>query len=942
LINKEWINKYLEITNMKNIYDFLLANEIMVKNIVNENKPKNEKISNIISNIDKKLLEKLNSNKIIYSSLEDFNLINIKTNNVEVYTNRYLKILDNFVLVKEETYKLFMENIKSKFMYNQYFCLFGENRIFLIIMDNNQFTVEIGYLNNQSKSIDFNCKIILEFFNYDIITRNINKIIENDFSQYCDFSLAFKNSKDKTNDYASPIFNSKCQIIGYAYQYNISIKNYTKYHINNHLKTLIMYYLYNKQLINLKSNELKFVNYFLVNEDYLLFYKKYFNYNYLKEEIMKNNSNLILNNIRIDKFDNDLLVSKKIIVFIKNSLFNLNVNLNEKQNTNDYINNKQIEPDLPFYYYQNNNFLMYYSNFEILNETIYNLIFKKDESNKQKNNYIQCLFLNNIIMIKLSQNITGINQYVIEVGFLNSENIFCPNYILIYKEERYFYWHINYIKNTFNDISIFFKGLSFNNRNCLPLYDENNNEIGKIYNLNIKIQNFINPNTNNNIMPNNIMQNFNMNNNFIGNQQNIINLNTFPKNNVPIQNPKKEQIKKLTITNDFPFPPKIGLQNVGATCYMNATLQCFCQIQTLVDYFKYKPYVNDVIEKYRKNKKDCLTDSFKYLVENLWPSIYDYINNKYNHQNTSNKYFEPYKFKEKINKMNPLFQGAQANDSKDLVNFIIMTLHEELNKAKKISNPNKNILIDQTNEKNVFNLFIESYKNENMSIISDIFFGINNTSIHCSRCKTTKYNFQIYFFLLFPLEEVRKFKIGNLTNNFMKMNQNIFIMNPMLYQQNLLNFNLNIQNMNSITIYDCLEYNQKIDYFTGENSMFCCFCKNKTPTYFQTKLYSSPQILIIVLKRGKGTEFKVKLEFDEELNLINFVELKEAFLKYRLIGVVSNIEKKGISDHFIAYCKSPIDKEWYKYDDDLVSKVLNFRQEIIDDTIPYILFFQKQ
>ena len=156
-------------------------------------------------------------------------------------------------------------------------------------------------------------------------------------------------------------------------------------------------------------------------------------------------------------------------------------------------------------------------------------------------------------------------------------------------------------------------------------------------------------------------------------------------------------------------------------------------------YFKYKPYVNDVIEKYRKNKLDCLTTSFKYLIENLWPSIYDYINNKYNHQNTSNKYFEPYKFKEKISKMNPLFQGAQANDSKDLVNFIIMTLHEELNKAKKISNPNKNILIDQTNEKNVFNLFIESYKNENMSIISDIFFGINNTSIHCSRCKTTKH-----------------------------------------------------------------------------------------------------------------------------------------------------------------------------------------------------------
>ena len=37
--------------------------------------------------------------------------------------------------------------------------------------------------------------------------------------------------------------------------------------------------------------------------------------------------------------------------------------------------------------------------------------------------------------------------------------------------------------------------------------------------------------------------------------------------------------------------------------------------------------------------------------------------------------------------MNRLFEGIEANDAKDLVNFIIMTLYDELNRAKK----NKNI-----------------------------------------------------------------------------------------------------------------------------------------------------------------------------------------------------------------------------------------------------------
>ena len=71
--------------------------------------------------------------------------------------------------------------------------------------------------------------------------------------------------------------------------------------------------------------------------------------------------------------------------------------------------------------------------------------------------------------------------------------------------------------------------------------------------------------------------------------------------------------------------------------------------------------------------------------------------------------------------MNPLFEGIAANDSKDLVNFIILTLHEELNKAKNIENEPNNIFIDQRNQQLIFNNFKESFKAKNKSIISDLF-----------------------------------------------------------------------------------------------------------------------------------------------------------------------------------------------------------------------------
>ena len=172
-------------------------------------------------------------------------------------------------------------------------------------------------------------------------------------------------------------------------------------------------------------------------------------------------------------------------------------------------------------------------------------------------------------------------------------------------------------------------------------------------------------------------------------------------------------------------------------------------------------------------------------------------------------------------------------------------------------------------------------------------------------------------------------------------NQNFMNMNPMLYQQNLYNFQLNLQKNNSVNLDDCFEFNQKNDLFTGENAMYCNFCQKTLPSYYQTTLYTSPEILILVLNRGKGIEFKVKLEFIENLNLMNYVQLKDTGYMYTLIGVVTHMGESGASGHFIAYCKSPRDYNWYKYNDDLVSKVINFKQEIIDYAMPYILFYQK-
>ena len=586
----------------------------------------------------------------------------------------------------------------------------------------------------------------------------------------------------------------------------------------------------------------------------------------------------------------------------------------------------------------------------------------------------QCIFINNYILINVSSNN---NKCVLEVCAFNEKNEIYPKYLLIYDKASDFNRHINYYINTIG-LNIFLEGMSFNNENFIKLYIDDVEEIAILFDLlnvnknqkisaykeNIPIS-YNNQNINNNqiqisssnqIIKNNFnfnsQQNFSCLNNQNKYQNNFINQNYFhnnnknknPNKNIDFNNREPIQSTKITsIDEEFIYPPKIGLQNVGATCYMNATLQCFCQIKKFVNFFKYHDKIHDIINKIN-NRDENLTYSFKYLIENLWPSKNNrYFLPKYNFEISNNKYFAPYKFKQKISRMNPLFSGVAANDSKDLVNFIIMALHDELNKAPKKPNSDINRFeINQSNEMDILKNFIKCFGNENQSIISDIFYGVNKTGTQCTGCKVVKYNFQAYFFLIFPLEEVRKNKIMQCQNQLMLMNQNMMNMNmnmnmnPVLYQ----NF-INIQNISVVNIFDCFDYNQKFEFFVGENAMYCNNCNKQLPASNQPFLYTIPEILIIVLNRGKGIEFKVKLEFYEDLNLEKYVQMKNTGHNFKLIGVVTHMGESGASGHFIAYCKSPIDKEWYRYNDDIVTPVKNFKQEIIDYAMPYILFYEK-
>ena len=580
---------------------------------------------------------------------------------------------------------------------------------------------------------------------------------------------------------------------------------------------------------------------------------------------------------------------------------NFNFQNNEYENYNDY--NSNIFTNYQNYDYTNINqpeYSHYFNkgqNQNIINENNqYNAGFYFDQNN------------NSFQTTKYEENYKGKSHYFKsqEEAYKYIQQLYSGNNITFQIQNENF-------GNADNQNITNYNNIIQNEDNNINLYTTDNNINNTYTDYNIINSNLINNTTTNNANNSNaqsIINNSITNNN---NKDNNVKNNSIIDNNNTINNENiMEKISNLPKNYHF-FT--IGLYNIGSTCYMNATLQCLLHVSPLIAYFiklypkdsKYLQQINDSIPSkghisqaffqiinsiINKKKQSSLKNSSKEI--NPKTSYFDRVN-------TLNEAVSPENFQKTLGKYNPQFKNLEANDSKDLILYLLQIMHQELNYYSK--NPQMNGYPNQYNKAQTYFYFIASYERTNYSIISDLFYGTYENVTKCLKCNSIIYNFQKFEFLSFGVSKYdgKEFNI-----------------------------------MNGFDDYT------KIDKLTGDNQYYCNNCKKLCDAEIRTQLIWPPKHLLINVDYGKNKKYMPSsVKFDEEINITKYINFDfKKQIKYRILGVCSHLGDSGLSGHYIAFCKNLKNGKWYKFNDSIVSECSN-HYEIMNCGTPYLLLYEQ-
>ena len=356
-------------------------------------------------------------------------------------------------------------------------------------------------------------------------------------------------------------------------------------------------------------------------------------------------------------------------------------------------------------------------------------------------------------------------------------------------------------------------------------------------------------------------------------------------------NPSNPKVSKHLLDR-YNKVSKTGLANLGDSSYLNAVLQSLAHVRYFASYFLNPKNQELIISK-------AVSMPLAFVTQRLFTHLYPYP------ESNTIEIYSPDSYLQILSFLKSPY-GIQRSNPNDLLIFILNTLHNELNSKK----DNGQIIRMPYNyyfsANNIIQNGIINFTNNNKSKISDVVSWFQLSESKCTNCGISTFGFNSFH--TYDLDIKYTYEYYSKTGK------------------------------NYIDIYDCLSYGS----MPKQSKSYCYNCKSRAINYKQSRIYSPPNVFIFLLDRGidfNQNYFHIPFKVEEKINLSNFVIKKNIPIHYGLTGIVSfNLQEQK----YVSYCQSPIDNNWYLYNDEKVNLV--FYEDILNNKngndIPCILYYK--
>ncbi|XP_025100726.1 ubiquitin carboxyl-terminal hydrolase 2-like [Pomacea canaliculata] len=334
---------------------------------------------------------------------------------------------------------------------------------------------------------------------------------------------------------------------------------------------------------------------------------------------------------------------------------------------------------------------------------------------------------------------------------------------------------------------------------------------------------------------------------------------------------------------------KIGLCNLGNTCFMNSVLQCLSNTRPLLEWCLNDEYQVE-INTTTSSMKGSLVKAFATLMKSLW-------------KEGSSGYVSPNAFKTQIQKFAPRFVGYSQQDAQEFLRYLLEGIHEDVNlvtmKPKPVNLDDNRLEGKSDSEK--AQEYWKAYIARDRSHIVDIFVGQLKSELKFVECGHRSVTFDPFWDLSLPIPK---------------------------YQSEL-------------TLDDCLRLFMKEEELATEERPMCAKCKVRRSCTKSFSIHRFPQILVIHLKRFSqeryGRKLSALVEFPvKDLNMAEYASEGAQKVTYDLYGVSEH--SGGVhSGHYTAICKNPSSGDWFHFNDTRVGAA---RSNEAVTSEAYVLFYE--